>query len=175
MTDYLEELLRQMEQEEEEQAAQWNPVRRSWIGVAAGRDKPGAKEKVAPGQESAERERSAAERERSAAERERGAAKRRIGAGKQAIAPEAETAENARSETGRALAEQLSKLRRAVQQMTRSEGRRGVSAAGLGMDTTASGRKNGGWTTFAAAHYAAMVDEAFQRDARRYDGPLGLL
>jgi len=26
-----------------------------------------------------------------------------------------------------------------------------------------------------AADYAAAVDAAFQRDARRYDGPLGLL
>lgn len=73
-----------------------------------------------------------------------------------------------------ALTAEIIRLRRAIRQADIQVSRRAVS----GTDTAAASSSVswGARTPLSRAeNYAALVDAAFARDARRYDGPLGLL
>lgn len=148
MTDYLDELLEQQEQEEE-QGLEWpRPGLRLW--VTEGRSEDAAAHGVTYRQEQA------------------GAA---VEQGHVRPAQEAAGPERAQTQP---LTAQLDRMRRAVQ---RAQSQPGRQAASIGQALAGDGGAffHGQLPRHRAADYAALVDAAFQRDARRYDGPLGLL
>ncbi len=73
------------------------------------------------------------------------------------------------------LAGQMARLHRAVLQMREHSGGGNAAAQSVVQPGMADVRHGGALPMRRAADYAAAVDAAFQRDARRYDGPLGLL
>ena len=68
----------------------------------------------------------------------------------------------------------LARLRRAVRQVNAQAGRRSSSGPEPAGERVGAVRMSGSAQN-GAMDYAALVDAAFARDARRYDGPLGLL
>lgn len=73
------------------------------------------------------------------------------------------------------LTRQLDRLHRAVRQAQEQTGRTAVSMQAAVQPGVAGGLYGMPVSVHRAADQAAAVDAAFQRDARRYDGPLGLL
>lgn len=141
MTDYLNQLLEQQEQEEE-QGLEWpRPGLRLW--AAEGRKEDAAAHGVTYQQE------------QDGAAVEQGYVR----------ATQAQT---------QPLTAQLERLRRAVQRAQSQPGRQGASV-GQALAGSGGAFSHGQLPRIRAADYAALVDAAFQRDARRYDGPLGLL
>ena len=141
MTDYLEELLEQQEQEEQGGTLEW---RRLGGRVYAG----GQYSAAAPD-----------------------------GAMGQHHAPDAERTSDAESPSAAAavLNRQLDRLHRAVRQAQGQSARSAVSVQGGVQPAMAGSWHAGALSARRTADYAAAVDAAFQRDARRYDGPLSLL
>lgn len=74
----------------------------------------------------------------------------------------------------RTVESELLRLHRAVRQAEVQSGRP-VERGGNVTEGTDDFWRTGGKTRFRTADYAAMVDAAFARDARRYDGLPGLL
>ena len=70
---------------------------------------------------------------------------------------------------------QMTRLHRAVLQAREHSGSRNMTAQSVMQPGMAETRYGGSLSVRRTADYAAAVDAAFQRDARRYDGPLGLL
>lgn len=147
MTDYLDELLEQQEQEEE-QGLEWpRPGLRLWTPE-------GRREDVAVHGVTSRQVQAGAEAARTAAQ-----AAQAVRQGQAAVQP---------------LKGQLDRLRRAVQRAQSQPGRRAASG-GQALAGSGGAFPCGQLPRARAADYAALVDAAFQRDARRYDGPLGLL
>lgn len=153
MTDYLEQLLE--EQEEEQHTWEWNRPATHRNGEVAQRGSLSRTEgSVAEREEQAGADLAA--RIRAVREQE----------GTQLMPREEDRMELLSRQTGR--------LRRAVEQM-HSQTRRSVlgeTDMGPGRDSRIPGTAG---AVPRAADYAALVDAAFARDARRYDGPLCLL
>ncbi len=70
---------------------------------------------------------------------------------------------------------QMARLHRAVIQVREHGGSGNAAVQSVMQPGIADVRHGGALSVRRAADYAAAVDAAFQRDARRYDGPLGLL
>ena len=70
---------------------------------------------------------------------------------------------------------QMALLHRAVQQVREHGGSGNAAVQSVMQPGMADVRHGGALSVRRTADYAAAVDAAFQRDARRYDGPLGLL
>ena len=136
MTDYLDALLEQREQEDGD-ILQWHRAR----AYALRGKTAGTKDDTVQATSAAD-EALAAARE----ERVRGASK---------------------------LLEQVQRLHRAVQQAGEA-GRRVASFPTAAPVDPVNGRYGAALPVRRAADYAAAVDAAFQRDARRYDGPMEL-
>ncbi len=140
MTDYLEELLAEEEQENE-QALEW--VKAVRVGLASGRNVP----KVDGGE-------------------------------KTEVRQSREETRYSHRYSEQTILSEMSRLSRAVVRAhTREQGQTGERQGG----TTLSAMQYipGAGDTVrigtAAVDYVGLVDAAFERDARRYDGPLGLL
>ena len=151
MTDYLDELLEQQEEEEQGGLPEWRKVG----AVAFG----GAERKTADARQGDLRREPGVEETARNSEPGEGNAMR---------------AEERRSAVAE-LTSRLQQLHRAVRQ-AQERGLRTVAspqtAARLGLDV---GQQAVPVPMHRMADYAAAVDAAFRRDARRYDGPLGLL
>ena len=153
MTDYLEQLLD--EQEEEQRSWEW---KRLAVGRKGDFDRraplPGTEESGAVQETQAESDRT--QPVRSVREQEEMQLMQRKDDGTELLS----------RQTGR--------LRRAVEQMRRQTHGRvfGETDMSPGRDSRIPGVAG---AVPRAADYAALVDAAFARDARRYDGPLGLL
>ena len=153
MTDYLEQLLE--EQEEEQRAWEWKWPAARGNGELAGRVSPVRAEEVYAeqgrwdGSDLAERKGTDTEHSEAVLKAQ--------GQGEMEL-----------------LNGQAGRLRRAVEQAHRqSRGRMpGEADIGPGRDSRLPGTAGAGPR---AVDYAALVDAVFARDARRYDGPLGLL
>lgn len=153
MTDYLEQLLE--EQEEEQRTWEWKRPAMGRNGEAAQRG-------------------SLSQTEGSAAEREEQTGSdlvARIRAGREQEGTQLMPRKDDRMEL---LSRQTGRLRRAVEQMHRQPRGSvlGETDMGPGRDSRIPGTAG---AVSRAADYAALVDAAFARDARRYDGPLCLL
>lgn len=153
MTDYLEQLLE--EQEEEQHAWEWKRSTMRRNGAFVERAPLSQTEKSVAKQEGQTKS-DLAERIRSAREQD---------------ATELMLREDGGMEL---LSRQTGRLRRAVEQMQRQVRGRVFGETDMvpGRDSHLPGTVG---AALRAVDYAAMVDAAFARDARRYDGPLGLL
>lgn len=140
MTDYLEELLAEEEQANE-QALQWTKAVR--VGLASGRNVPNVD-----------------------------------GGSEVAVRHVQEETRYDRPDAGQAILSEMSRLSRAVVRAhAREQGRTGERWQ---VGTTLSDVRyipgpGAAVRMGAAVDYVGLVDAAFERDARRYDGPLGLL
>lgn len=153
MTDYLEQLLEEQEEEQRAWEWKWPAARRN--GELTGRVSPVQTEEVY------------AEQVRWAGSEP---AKRK------GTHTEHGEGERMAQEYGRMelLSGQAGRLRRAVEQMHRQP--RGSVLGETDIGPGRGGRLPGtAGAVSRAADYAALVDAAFARDARRYDGPLCLL
>ncbi|MBO5340372.1 MAG: hypothetical protein J6A62_05190 [Oscillospiraceae bacterium] len=140
MTDYLEELLAEEEQENE-QDLQWTKAVR--VGLASVRKIP----EVDGGEETEVRQ-------------------------------NREAIRNSRPHTGPDIILEMERLSRAVVRAhTREQGQTGERQGGTAVSAMQyiPGAGAAVRTGAAAVDYVGLVDAAFERDARRYDGPLGLL
>lgn len=180
MTDYLEELLDEQEQEDLPQTAEWKKSRIFTLGLSSPADSGGFAAGVSLTPENALSRGQVGQfkREETAVPARAGQAARGD-SGTTAATPEAAgmplsaQAENAPSAVW-SLEWELKRLHRAVRPW---EGQRTVrmeqgTAAGVSGNSFSYGPAAGSGR---AAGYAALVDAAFARDARRYDGPLRLL
>ena len=70
---------------------------------------------------------------------------------------------------------QMARLHRTVLQVRERGGSGNAAAQSVTQPGMADVRYGGSMSVRRVADYATAVDAAFQRDARRYDGPLGLL
>lgn len=172
MTDYLEELLESLEQEKLEQMSEWKrPVRSKQVqGHLEHEPKVWERPRNNGLPQIQQKETEPLEQEMRA-KRRAAAYVGRVAEGEQI--QDASPTQRANPAT-QPLAAEIIRLRRAVRQADAQVKRRtsqeiGVSFAG---DSAARGVMPPDSTT---KDYAAIVDMAFARDARRYDGPLGLL
>lgn len=140
MTDYLEELLNQEEQESE-QTLQWTQTGRVVL-APAGNVRTG-------------------------------------GAGLKPAAQQDREGPEARSEqAGQIIVREMERLSRAVvRARSREQGYSAQRQGGMSLPSVqyAPGISPAARAGAAVMDYAGLVDAAFERDARRYDGPLGLL
>ena len=153
MTDYLEQLLE--EQEEEQRAREWKWPAIGRNGEFAQRVQPAQTEESVPEQEKQ--------------------AKSDLTQGVRSVPEQAEPELISGGESAaELLGRQTGRLRRAVEQMQRQVRGRpfGETDIAPGRDSRMPGADG---AIPRAVDYAALVDAAFARDARRYDGPLGLL
>ena len=140
MTDYLDELLEQQEQEEQGDVPEWR--RPGGRVYAVGRPGETGTARTAANGSPPDVQEGPADREK---------------------------------DTATLLARQLDRLHRAVRQAQEQTVRTAGAPQAAAQPMAAGGLHAGPLSVRRAADYAAAVDAAFQRDARRYDGPLGLL
>lgn len=161
MTDYLEALLEQVEQDEEGGLPEWRRPSRAVYAGAGGKD---ASDGGGETQLRAEGTGTAQTHSLNQPEEQRYQERLSV-----------ERLEQLRREREPVmLIQRMEQLRRAVRQGLEQAGYRSAAA-----QAAQPGAAGGLWDLSLparrAADYAAAVDAAFQRDARRYDGPLGLL
>lgn len=188
MTDYLDELLEQVEQDEEDGFLQWRRPNRA-VYAEAGRD-----DATDGGDETRWR----AEGAEAAQEQALSQPVERLRQGPLPVEqmermcrgplpvermerlyrgplPVEQMEQMHRERAPVVLIQQMEQLRRAVRQGQEQLRRRNTAAQAAVQPGAVGGRYGVSLPARRAADYAAAVDAAFQRDARRYDGPLGLL
>lgn len=154
MTDYLEELLDEEEQENE-RGLQWTRVVRAGLADVRVVPESGMDAQAARQQTWTEAQQSRTEAQRSRQE-----------------------ARQSRQDAGYAIAWEMERLGRAVVRAhTRGQERAGEWRGGVGLPAAQYVPGAGAAVRMGtvAVDYAGLVDAAFERDARRYDGPLSLL
>lgn len=162
MTDYLDELLEQAEQDEEGGLLEWRrPNRAVYAGAGRGDASDGGdgSRQWAEG--------AGAAQWNSPSQLEEHLRRERVCV-EQIEQPNRERASVV-------LVQRMEQLRRAVRQGQEQARHRSAAAQAAVQPGTAGGLCGVSSPAHWAADYAAAVDAAFQRDARRYDGPLGLL
>lgn len=150
LTDYLEALLELEQERQEEDGVDWSARSRmvAWVGKT--------------GQSGGEPDEAEHGRLRPASEEKTGVHREKT-----------ETVQKKERETFR-LAERLRQLRGSVERGI-AQRSRNAAAESVQNGAMAAFLPGGKPTLRGAMDYAALVDAAFQRDARRYDGQLGLL
>ena len=150
MTDYLEELLEQQESQEEGAVPDWRERHPHIWGRQTAGERTAVREAMRPKSLTEEN-------------------------GLQTF--EQTAVQTAWQERARQLSlmARMARLNRAVRQAQRQGGGRTAAVQVSAQQETTQMLHAGALSLRRTADYAAAVDAAFQRDARRYDGPLGLL
>lgn len=165
MTDYLESLMELQEQKENEELLEWRRPALSLATQGQQKEKRQSTDEIHTNQK-VETEQL---RERRQWEQERVENRHKRSNGE-------ENAEMARSDAvmESAWTTEMTRLYRAVRRSS-VQTSRGMGPGTAALDRSGNGPWSVGLPAVRGIDYAALVDRAFARDARRYDGRLGLL